>query len=358
MEIVKDQQETSQLPLQETTQLTDPKEETLNSELVVHSEEMTIISQETTLNSKETTLNSKETTLNYQETTLNYQGTTLIETSHFLTHSSLELLSHSSKDLYAAPDSSLDLPLPPELPRLFPSELPPDSPIQYLQCENAKFKVASRKRMDEFLQIFPEIPETLIDDFTCAWLKDILIHGRMYITEDSVCFHSKIIWTYKTVIKLCDIIQVEKKAVAGFFQNAIEISTKDSKFFFGSFISRETAYDMLTKILASHPNTFVFEVPPSELRKKTSKESLKGKRESLGIAKNIQKSVSQRSISLDDKIINNNIPPLLQKDPGLANISSTAAAESHIIHQKVSVPHIPKSDQDLLAKLATALRLQ
>jgi hypothetical protein len=161
----------------------------------------------------------------------------------------------------------------------------------------------------------------------------------MYITHDCVCFYSKIVWTFKTIIKLQDIIQVEKKAVAGFIQNAIEISTEDSTFFFGSFFARDAAHDMLTKILASLPN----EAPPEVLREKQCKESP----DVLDVAKIIH---HKRSVSHEEQIVSNSIPPLFENNPVSANESRQCAFESHITHPKASGPHISKNNTHLPQK--------
>lgn len=68
-------------------------------------------------------------------------------------------------------------------------------------------------------------------DFTCAWLNEVLLHGRMYVTEKHVCFHSKVIWTYTIVIPLQDIVVMDKKVVGGIFDNAMEIETQEKKVF-------------------------------------------------------------------------------------------------------------------------------
>jgi hypothetical protein len=93
------------------------------------------------------------------------------------------------------------------------------------------FRLANSKRNADVHALFPSILPTdrLVDDYTCAWLKDILIHGRLYILEHCIAFHAKIIWTYQLVVPYEDITSVEKKTVAGFIQNAIEISTLENK---------------------------------------------------------------------------------------------------------------------------------
>lgn len=47
------------------------------------------------------------------------------------------------------------------------------------------------------------------------------------------------------VIPFKDIVSVEKKAVLGFIQNALEISTKSAKFYFCSFSQRNSAYRLI-----------------------------------------------------------------------------------------------------------------
>jgi hypothetical protein len=79
----------------------------------------------------------------------------------------------------------------------------------------------------------------------------------MYFTQSCVCFYSKVIWTYTVTIPIKDITAIEKKSVAGLFQNAIEITTAEKKYFFASFLSRNQAYDLLSKLIAGYPNNLV-----------------------------------------------------------------------------------------------------
>ena len=66
-------------------------------------------------------------------------------------------------------------------------------------------------------------------DFTCAWLNEILLHGRMYITEKHLCFYSKVIWKYTLILKVSEITLIERKVVGGLFDNALEISAGGKK---------------------------------------------------------------------------------------------------------------------------------
>jgi len=60
------------------------------------------------------------------------------------------------------------------------------------------FAVASNKRTADFHALFPSVPDGdyLIDDYGCALQREILIQGRLYISENHICFHANIFgWT-------------------------------------------------------------------------------------------------------------------------------------------------------------------
>ena len=60
------------------------------------------------------------------------------------------------------------------------------------------FAVASNKRTADFHALFPTVPDGdyLIDDYGCALQREILIQGRLYISENHICFHANIFgWT-------------------------------------------------------------------------------------------------------------------------------------------------------------------
>ena len=116
-------------------------------------------------------------------------------------------------------------------------------------------ELANNKRNADFHELFPSLDQKdrLVDglffvrfhflDFTCAWLTDMLMHGRVYITQNNVCFYAKVIWTYMCIIPISDIISVEKKALGRVFDNALEIRTRDKNvsMIFFNFISSITS---------------------------------------------------------------------------------------------------------------------
>ncbi|PHZ08170.1 GRAM-domain-containing protein [Rhizopus microsporus ATCC 52813] len=112
-------------------------------------------------------------------------------------------------------------------------------------------KYANEKRNHDFHVLFRSIPgeERLIEDYGCALQKEILLQGRMYISQNHICFNANIFgWITNLVIAFTEIEYIEKRSTAIFIPNAILISTADAKYFFGSFLSRDHAYDQMMEL--------------------------------------------------------------------------------------------------------------
>ncbi|KAF8435687.1 GRAM domain-containing protein [Boletus edulis BED1] len=123
------------------------------------------------------------------------------------------------------------------------------------------FAVASSKRNADFHELFPSIPEGdyLIEDYGCALQREILIQGRLYISENHICFHANIFgWITDLSIPIYEITGLEKKMTAFVIPNAIQITTRQAKYTFASFLSRDTTYDVINNIwrLARPDDTF------------------------------------------------------------------------------------------------------
>ncbi|KAK1836369.1 hypothetical protein QBC39DRAFT_337885 [Podospora conica] len=120
------------------------------------------------------------------------------------------------------------------------------------------FAVASGKRNRDFHALFKTVPDEdyLIEDYSCALQKEILAHGRLYVSEGHLCFSSNILgWITTLVISFDEIVAVEKRSTALVFKNGLEISTLHAKHIFASFTSRDTTYDLIIKIWQiSHPH--------------------------------------------------------------------------------------------------------
>ena len=120
------------------------------------------------------------------------------------------------------------------------------------------FAVASKKRNREYHQLFRSVPEDdyLIEDYSCALQREIILAGRIYISEGHICFSSNILgWVTTLVINFDEIVSVEKESTAMVFPNAIAIQTLHARHTFRSLLSRESTYELLIGIWKlSHPN--------------------------------------------------------------------------------------------------------
>ncbi|CAL1694873.1 unnamed protein product [Somion occarium] len=113
------------------------------------------------------------------------------------------------------------------------------------------FAVASARRNQEFHEMFSNIPEGdyLIEDYGCALQREILIQGRLYISENHVCFHANIFgWVTDLCIPMHEVIQLEKRMTAFVIPNAIQIITRTAKYTFTSFLSRDTTFDVMYNV--------------------------------------------------------------------------------------------------------------
>jgi len=113
------------------------------------------------------------------------------------------------------------------------------------------FAVASNKRNADFHELFSAVPEGdyLIEDYGCALQREILIQGRLYISENHVCFHANIFgWITDLVIPMYDILLLEKKMTAFVIPNALQITTRKAKYAFASFLARDTVYDVIHNV--------------------------------------------------------------------------------------------------------------
>ncbi|KAJ7664697.1 hypothetical protein B0H17DRAFT_952029 [Mycena rosella] len=113
------------------------------------------------------------------------------------------------------------------------------------------FAVASNKRNADFHELFPGIPEGdyLIEDYGCALQREILIQGRLYVSENHICFHANIFgWVTDLSIPIYEITTLEKRMTAFVIPNAIRVGTPRADYTFASFLSRDTTFDVIHNI--------------------------------------------------------------------------------------------------------------
>ena len=109
-----------------------------------------------------------------------------------------------------------------------------------------------KSRSDDFRKVFTVLPadERLIIDYSCALQKDILVHGRLYVTKNFLCFYANIFrWETSVLIRWIDVVNMTREKTALVIPNAIQVTTGDKeKHFFTSFSSREKTFQMLYKM--------------------------------------------------------------------------------------------------------------
>ncbi|XP_069470192.1 protein Aster-B isoform X3 [Ambystoma mexicanum] len=89
-----------------------------------------------------------------------------------------------------------------------------------------------KQRNEDFRKLFKQLPETerLIVDYSCALQRDILLQGRLYLSENWICFYSNIFrWETLLTVRLKDICSMTKEKTARLIPNAIQLCTDTEK---------------------------------------------------------------------------------------------------------------------------------
>ncbi|XP_031681808.1 protein Aster-B-like [Oncorhynchus kisutch] len=110
-----------------------------------------------------------------------------------------------------------------------------------------------KQRNEDFRKLFKQLPdsERLIVDYSCALQRDILLQGRLYVSENWICFYSNIFrWETLLTVRLKDICSMTKEKTARLIPNAIQLCTDNDKHFFTSFGARDRTYMMMFKTMA------------------------------------------------------------------------------------------------------------
>ncbi|XP_046427747.1 protein Aster-B isoform X3 [Neodiprion lecontei] len=105
-----------------------------------------------------------------------------------------------------------------------------------------------KSRSEDFKRIFKDVPddERLVVDYSCALQRDILVHGRLYVSQNYICFYANIFsWETSVSLRWKDVASITKEKTALVIPNAILVCTETDKFFLTSFGARDKAYLML-----------------------------------------------------------------------------------------------------------------
>uniref|UniRef100_A0A8C5RHR3 GRAM domain containing 1A n=1 Tax=Laticauda laticaudata TaxID=8630 RepID=A0A8C5RHR3_LATLA len=108
-----------------------------------------------------------------------------------------------------------------------------------------------KQRNEDFRRIFKGLPEAerLLVDYSCALQRDILLQGRLYLSENWICFYSNIFrWETTISIQLKEVICIKKEKTAKLIPNAIQICTENDKHFFTSFGARDRCFMLIFRL--------------------------------------------------------------------------------------------------------------
>lgn len=83
-------------------------------------------------------------------------------------------------------------------------------------------------------------------DFSCAFVSDILLQGYLYITKNYYAFYSNVFgYITRVLIPIKSVVKVSKEKTVKIIPNAIAVATADERHVFSSFLSRESAYQLM-----------------------------------------------------------------------------------------------------------------
>ncbi|KAF6356947.1 GRAM domain containing 2B [Rhinolophus ferrumequinum] len=121
----------------------------------------------------------------------------------------------------------------------------------------------------QFHKLFLDVPteEPLRESFTCALQKEILYQGKLFVSENWICFHSKVFGKdIKISIPAFSVTLIKKTKTALLVPNALIIATLTDRYIFVSFLSRDSTYKLLKSVCGHLDNTSVGNSPnPSSL---------------------------------------------------------------------------------------------
>ncbi|XP_040200502.1 GRAM domain-containing protein 2B isoform X2 [Rana temporaria] len=115
-----------------------------------------------------------------------------------------------------------------------------------------------------FHKLFKDVPkdELIKESFTCALQKEILYQGKLYISENWICFHSKVFGKdTKIVIPAIAVTVLKKTKTALLVPNALVIATVTDRFIFVSLLSRDSTYKLLRSVCSHLDNISVGNSP-------------------------------------------------------------------------------------------------
>ncbi|XP_055087571.1 GRAM domain-containing protein 2B-like [Periophthalmus magnuspinnatus] len=103
----------------------------------------------------------------------------------------------------------------------------------------------------QYHKLFKEVgkDEPLRQSYTCALQRDILYQGKMFVSDNWICFHSRVFGRdTKIAIPVLSVTFLKKTKTALLVPNALVIETANEQHVFVSFLSRNTTFKLLKSI--------------------------------------------------------------------------------------------------------------
>ncbi|KAI1891596.1 hypothetical protein AGOR_G00145410 [Albula goreensis] len=127
-----------------------------------------------------------------------------------------------------------------------------DTDRSFERTEGSIIRSSFIKHNKSFHKLFPDIPESedLIHAYICALQKEVPYHGRLYVSENFVCFHSSVLLKdTKVVLSVSSVHVLKKQNTALLVPNALSIRTcEGEKYLFVSLRNRESCYKLLRSV--------------------------------------------------------------------------------------------------------------
>lgn len=127
------------------------------------------------------------------------------------------------------------------------------SPVDYDKKFDRKKSqpIQLSKTNAQYHKLFKEVnkDELLRQSYTCALQKDILYQGKMFVSDNWICFHSKVFGRdTKIAIPVMSVTFIKKTKTALLVPNALVIGSTCEQHVFVSFLSRNTTFKLLKSI--------------------------------------------------------------------------------------------------------------
>ncbi|XP_026325887.1 GRAM domain-containing protein 2A-like isoform X3 [Hyposmocoma kahamanoa] len=112
-------------------------------------------------------------------------------------------------------------------------------------------KQPSKSRQKKFQRHFPQVgpEERVLNYYSCALVGDLLLQGHLYITKNYFAFYSNVFgYVTKLLIPVTSVLRITKEKVARIIPNAVGVCTRDERHVFGSLLSRDSTYKLMTQV--------------------------------------------------------------------------------------------------------------